>query len=360
MSQIHSQKAVLGKKMDNLSVRLEKPLFLSLAENLIADLSVRSQEIIRKRFGLSAKKGETLENIGNEYDITRERIRQIIAEGRKNISAKSEEESFLKAEEKIIFTIRKNSGIIKESDVIEKFNSDGPEEANAIRFFVVCSKLIFEVEEKGILEKAWVADKSTVGEAKKIIATAEGVIQKEKKLLTDQEIFKKLIADFPQITVEKILSFLKVSVRIKKNKFGRWGMLGWVEVNPKVTRDRIYLILKEQKRPLHFTQIAKLIDEFKLSKKKAHPQTVHNELIKDDRFVLIGRGIYALKEWGYFAGTIREIIKVILEKSGRPMDREDIMQEVLKMRQVKKTTIAINLNNRKYFQKEGELYSIKK
>jgi hypothetical protein len=346
--------------MSQNATRNKKPKFLTLADRMIAGLSERSREIVKKRFGLSSEKGETLEKIGHQYGITRERIRQIISEALKSISEKANQENFLEAEEKIIFTITKNGGIIKESEVIEKFNSDGPEEANAIRFFASCSRRIIEMEEKDILEKSWVLNADIEKEIKKVIAEAQKIIQKEKRLLTDKEIFEKLAVTFPELTQEKAVNYLKVSVRIKKNSFGRWGLSDWMEINPKGTREKVYLILKENKTPLHFTEIAQLIDKFQLGKRKAHPQTVHNELIKDERFVLIGRGIYALREWGYFEGTIREIIELILKKSDKPLTKEEVTEEVLKMRSVKKTTIMINLNNRKFFVKDGEFYSLKK
>jgi DNA-directed RNA polymerase delta subunit len=137
-------------------------------------------------------------------------------------------------------------------------------------------------------------------------------------------------------------------------------MIDWTEISPKGTREKVYLVLKEHQKPLHFIEIAKTIDKFKLGKRKAHPQTVHNELIKDERFILIGRGIYALSEWGYFQGTIKEVIESILEKNKKPMDKNQIIEEVLKIRKVKKTTIMINLNNKNYFKREGEFYLIKK
>ena len=137
-------------------------------------------------------------------------------------------------------------------------------------------------------------------------------------------------------------------------------MTNWAEISPKGTREKVYVILKETKKPLHFTEIAELIDTYKLGARKAHPQTVHNELIKDDRFVLIGRGIYALAEWGYCEGTIKEVLKDILAKSKTPLKREDILSEVLKLRKVKKSTVLINLNNEEIFERRNNLYSLRK
>jgi DNA-directed RNA polymerase delta subunit len=148
--------------------------------------------------------------------------------------------------------------------------------------------------------------------------------------------------------------------KIQKNKFGKWGMAHWMEINPKGTREKIYLILNEVKKPLHFTEIAGLIDKYGLGKRKAHPQTVHNELIKDSRFVLIGRGTYVIGKWGYSQGTIREVLEDILAKSDKPMPKEEILEKVFKVRKVKKTTVMINLNNSKLFERRDNLYSVKK
>ncbi|MFA7319079.1 MAG: sigma factor-like helix-turn-helix DNA-binding protein [Parcubacteria group bacterium] len=358
MSNEHKSKN--NKETGRAKASTEGFSFLLLAEKLLADLTPRSREIIRRRFGLVGDQSETLEKIGQRYEITRERVRQIITEAVKNISQRSGHEDFLSAEEKIVFTIIQNGGIIREVDAIEKIELSSDQEANAVKFFVSCSKNIFEVEEKGLLEKAWVVSLDIIEGIKRLIVEAEKNALKDKELLADEEMLGKLAALIPDIPKEQIMNFLSVSERVKKNKFGKWGIIDWMEVSPKGTREKVYLILKEHKKPLHFTEIAGLIDKYELSKRGAHPQTVHNELIKDERFVLVGRGIYALSEWGYFSGTIRDIIEVILKASGRAMKKEEVIAEVLKMRKVKKTTIMINLNNRKFFKKEGEFYKLKK
>ena len=113
------------------------------------------------------------------------------------------------------------------------------------------------------------------------------------------------------------------------------------------------------KKPLHFREIARLIDEHGLYKlgKKTHPQTVHNELIKDGRFVLVGRGTYALSDWGYRPGTVREVLSSILKDNIEPMSREELLKAVMKVRQVKRSTVIINLNS--FFTKVGKnIYSL--
>jgi len=337
----------------------KNPDFLGLVERIISHLPGRTQEILKKRYGLAQEKRETLEHIGQDYGITRERVRQIISDAKKNVTGKNQDPDFLAAEEVIIFTIEKNNGIMKEAEIVKKFGKDGAREANAIKFFAGCSGNIKTVFEKEIIENSWVVSETIASDLKKIIAEAQKMLAKTGKTHTDREIAKKIELEFSDFSEEKILSFLATSNKIKKNKFGKWGLKHWAEINPKGTREKIYLVLKEKRKPLHFTDIAKHIDEFKLGKKKAHPQTVHNELIKDDRFVLIGRGIYALSEWGYSEGTIKDVIRTILEKSDRPLPKEEILEEVFRVRKVKKTTVMINLNNSKVFEKHNDSYTLR-
>lgn len=339
---------------------LDKFRFSHLVSELISSLSSRSKEIMEKRYGLKKGEGETLEEIGQEYDITRERVRQIIADSIKTISKFISESRFQEMEKSLLFTIEKNNGIIKEKEIVEKFNLDGVLEANAIKFFANCSNRIKMIEEKGILSKSWVLSVDIKKDILRLAQTAQNILEKEKCLLNDKQMAKKLSSEFSEYSLEQILSYLAVLERVKKNIFGKWGVISWPEVSPKGTRDKIYLVLKEENRPLHFTEIAALIDKHGLGKRKAHPQTVHNELIKDNRFILIGRGIYALSEWGYTQGTIKEVLTSILENSQRPLNKEEILQEVFKIRKVKKATVMINLNNNRIFERHKDSYSLKK
>jgi hypothetical protein len=77
-------------------------------------------------------------------------------------------------------------------------------------------------------------------------------------------------------------------------------------------------------------------------------QTVHNELIKDERFVLVGRGLYGLREFGLMPGTAREVIAYVLEEKG-PLHPKDIVKLVRDQRMIKDATIMINLQNKKHF-----------
>ena len=164
--------------------------------------------------------------------------------------------------------------------------------------------------------------------------------------MTLNELDNKLNYEHPDY-IKAIASISKLLATLN----GLWGLTKWPIVNPKNIRDKIFVILESKKEPMHFSDIAREIKESNFKRKNVTIQAIHNELIKDSRFVLIGRGIYALSSWGYKKGTISEIIKSILEKSEAPLTREEIVKQVLKVRKVKETTILLNLQNKTLFKK---------
>jgi DNA-directed RNA polymerase delta subunit len=351
----------MNKNMALKTEKSERHSFFDLANSILESLSERPREIIKKRFGLLGEKEiKTLDSIGKEYKITRERVRQIIADSFRKISKDEKAiEKFAKAENKIILEISGRSGIIKQNEVLMKLSGGDEKERNAAVFFAGCIKNIKTLESKGLIKKAWAVSEDILEKIKEIDQIARQVLEGKKVPIGKKELIEEIFKKISSADKREIEDFLEVLLIVSQNKFGKWGLSFWAEINPKSAKDKIYLILKEIGKPLHFSQIAKKIDEHGLSKKKAHPQTIHNELIKDDRFVLIGRGIYALAEWGYSKGTVREVLEKILTEKGT-LTKGEILQEILKIRKVKETTVMINLNNSKFFVKESGLYKIKK
>jgi DNA-directed RNA polymerase delta subunit len=321
--------------------------FYKAFEKIIGGLSVRSQDIARERFGVGGKPPKTLEEIGGEYDITRERVRQIIRSVMKDVQAKKNQAFFGAAVAYIESTLEENSGIMKESDLLQTLGGGDPKEEGAIRFFLECFSGIHLVKETEEIERSYVLDSFSLEEWTKAKNAAITLFKKQDRLLGSDELSDQLARTLAAKQRGKTLfHFLAVAKEIQCNVFGKWGLASWSDVQPKGTREKAYLILKMSGKPLHFREITKLIDQYGLqkSKRKTHPQTVHNELIKDKRFVLVGRGTYALSEWGYKRGTVREVLEDILKENNQPMKRSEIIKKVLEVRQVKTSTIIINLN----------------
>ena len=311
----------------------------------------REQEIISRRFGLAGNR-ETLEQIGESLSITRERVRQLEKAVliRLQISAEENEISELAAAEKLLVRNLTEMGrVARISDLADKVygRKTTVSEKTGIHFIATFSKSLTVVEENDRYYPAvGIAEYGSSLDIKEKVDEIVNVIKANKAPMTIEELDNKLDYEHPDY-IKAMASISKLLATLN----GVWGLTKWPSVNPKNIRDKIFVILETKKEPMHFSDIAKEISESNFKRKNVTVQAIHNELIKDDRFVLIGRGIYALNSWGYKKGTISEIIKSILEKAGKPLTREEIVKQVLKVRKVKETTILLNLQNKALFKK---------
>ena len=311
----------------------------------------REKEIISRRFGLNGTK-ETLEQIGEMLSITRERVRQLEKAIliRLQISAEENQIPELAAAEKILIRNLTETGrVARLSDLADKVygRKATASEKTGIYFIATFAKNLTIVEENDKYHAA--IGITEYGDSKVIRARVDEIVRilKENKApMTLDELDNKLDYEHPD-HIKAVASISKLLASLN----GLWGLAKWPSVNPKNIRDKIFVILEMKKEPMHFSDIAKEIKESSFKRKNVTIQAIHNELIKDSRFILIGRGIYALSSWGYKKGTISEIIRSILEKSDEPMTREEIVKQVLKVRKVKETTILLNLQNKKLFKK---------
>jgi len=326
-------------------ISMTKFNYSQICSNLLKDLPQRQKEVLFRRFALSAKisdggeaKRETLESIGKEFGITRERVRQI----EKDAISRLKPEITDKKYQKIFQYFRdyfKKSGDLKKEDslLLELVGGKKQTGKNQIFFLLNLNEQFERAGETDDFYSLWTINQNSLGAAKRVI----GVIYEKLKKIGEPLQFKELAA-LDSSDPKKLISYLEISKKIQKNSEGFFGLHDWPEINPRGVKDKAYLVFKKENKPLHFTAVAGLIDS-------ALPQTVHNELIKDSRFVLVGRGIYALKEWGYERGYVKDVIFQVLKSAQKPLDKEEILEKVLKQRIVKENTVLLNLSNKNYF-----------
>jgi hypothetical protein len=336
-----------------------------LIADVLSALKERDRKILSHRYGLDGQDTKTLAAIGQEQNLTRERVRQIEKDLIRNLRKTSlKSPSFVSAKDFLLNVITEHGRIIAEENLFLILNISEPKEQKAVVFML---HLIEELENflHENYKKSWVTvlfnDKilhEFMQESKKIITTSGKPVPTEEFL----ENFKK--TDFyrtnqENLTDKVILNFLELAIEIEKNVYGHWGLSVWKDINPKDVGDKAYLVMKYHKKPEHYSAITELINKQKFDSRTAYKETVHNELIKDSRFILIGRGIYALSEWGYKPGVVADVITEVLKEAGHPLSREKIIEEVFKKRVVKKNTILVGLSNKKLFQKVGKnLYAL--
>lgn len=327
-----------------------------IINKVLESMTPRQKEFLLGRFGIKDGEKKTLQKLGDQYGITRERVRQIETEG-----LKIAREKFKKSDGPELIEITKNhlkilGGARRDDYLVEDLKKLLKEQSlnkNQLRFlFEIANSPAYQVENDDFYG-FWYLDKQTIKKIENFIQKAVKIFEdkKEELLFGGQAnaVFAKASAaggvdDFIGT------NYLLLSKNFATNPYNNIGLSHWDEVSPKTSRAKAYLALKKYGKPLHFQELAKLINAQKFNQKQVYPQTIHNELIKDPRFVLVGRGIYGLKEQGYHPGTAKEVLRKILKTKG-PMSTEGIIKEAAKQRMLRENTILINLHNKKYFKK---------
>ncbi len=330
-----------------------------VTKKITTHLGDRAGDVIMNRFGLTADgKRKTLEEIGKKYNITRERVRQVedaaLTSIKKSDAFKSEQAVF----DELRNVINKLGSIVAEHELLPYISKDKSTQ-NHIHFFLVLGDAFKKHKEDDHFHTRWsVNDQmaSTVHDSlRKLYASLS-----DEDLVPETEMIKKFFDQMKDVAehykvAEIAKRWLSMSKAVGKNPLGEWGRASSPNVRTRGVKDYAFLVMRRHGSPMHFKEVADAIS--KVFGKKIHYATCHNELIKDPRFILVGRGMYALAEWGYKEGIARVVIRDILKREG-PLSKEDVVDRVMKERYFKKNTILVNLVNPKYFKKtKNGLYS---
>jgi hypothetical protein len=331
----------------------------AVSKKLLTTLNPRTREIVVNRYGLEKENRMTLEAIGKTYDITRERVRQIENFALASIKKSKEykEHSFVFDELKSI--IKDLGSVISEEHLMKHISKD-PIIQNHIMLYLALGDEFTKHKEDDSFNAHFTTDGKTASHVRESLTKLYSSIN-ENDLVTEEEVFNRFMGHLTELVSEYkdnkdiIYRYLALSKVIGKNQLHEWGRMTSPHVKARGIKDYAYLIMRRAARPMHFKEVAAEIN--KTFGKKAHVATCHNELIKDSRFVLVGRGMYGLKDWGHTGGVVRDVIAEVLKEAGRPLPKEEVITRVLAKRIVKPNTVLVNLQNAKYFRKVAGEYT---
>lgn len=334
-------------------------------EDLFMVLSPKEKEVVIKRFALEGKDRWTLERIGQKFGVTRERIRQIEKIALNKLRRTSTTTKLSVPTNLALQVLNKNGGVMAEEELVDEVQSSLGEtseiDGNIIKLALVIHPEIFRIKKSDATHPYYHTKSVAPKDVENVRKQTIQLLNKKGDVVTEGKLISDLALNFTSeeetYTPEFTISSIKTDQRLRKTENG-WGLMTWRHVNPKSIRDKAYIILKKVKNPLHFGEIAEKIKAAKFDQKSVTVQAVHNELIRYDQFVLVGRGLYGLKEWGYKEGTVSDIIEDLLKKK-TPLSKQEITSGVLKQRHVKKGTISLNLQKNKHFVRVGRaLYAL--
>lgn len=323
-----------------------------VTKRIISPLAARASDVIMSRFGLTPDgKKKTLEEIGKKYNITRERVRQVedvaLHSIKKSPAFKAEQAVF----DELKVLVHKLGSIVAEHELLPYISKDKATQ-NHINFFIeLCDSFKKHREDAHFHTRFSVDDQMTERVHEALRKLYAGL--KDEDLIPETEMIKKFFEHMGTLSEhyrdEEIAKrWLSMSKTVAKNPLGEWGKASSPNIRIRGVKDYAYLVMRKSGSPMHFREVADAIS--KTFNRKIHYATCHNELIKDSRFVLVGRGMYALAEWGYKKGIAREVIADILKREG-PLPKDEVIKRVNKERYFKTNTILVNLVNPKYFKK---------
>ncbi|OGI64637.1 hypothetical protein A3H53_03380 [Candidatus Nomurabacteria bacterium RIFCSPLOWO2_02_FULL_40_10] len=323
-----------------------------VTKRIISPLAERASDVIMSRFGLNADgKRKTLEEIGKKYNITRERVRQV-----EDVALKAIKKSDAYKKEQAVFDelkqlVHKLGTIVAEHELLPYISKDKATQ-NHINFFLELSDVFKKHREDDHFHTRFSVDDEMTGKVHEALRKLYTSLN-DQDLIPETEMIKRFFDHLGELSEqyrdeEIARRWLSMSKTVAKNPLGEWGRASSPNIRTRGIKDYAYLVMRKSGSPMHFREVADAIS--KTFNKKTHYATCHNELIKDPRFVLVGRGMYALAEWGYKKGIAREVIADILKREG-PLSKEEVIKRVNKERYFKTNTILVNLVNPKYFKK---------
>jgi len=327
---------------------------------LLNALSEREKNILAARYGLDNGEVDTLEKIGGKLHLTRERVRQIEKAAISKLRKIEPPRELNRTTDLIRGLLESTGGIMTEEGLISTLLPAKTETLEKDILFVFQLSPDFTLlADSRSHKKSWVLATADLKQIKAVIDAAIETLKELRQAVSVPALLMKAAAKFPDAGLGRLSdsvfeNYLTISKRADRNIFDLWGLAEWPDIRPKDVGDKAYLVLKKSGEPRHYHVITDLINRQKFDVKTAQNETVHNELIKDERFILVGRGIYALKEWGYRGGTVGDVIEQILRRSNRALGRQEIINAVLEQRLVKKNTIVVGLSNKSRFKKTPE------
>lgn len=322
-------------------------------------LTEKESKVIERRFALQGQPRQTLEKIGKHFNVTRERIRQIesIALGKLKRTVRTTKLDDVNKIAKSV--LQSNGGLMREDDlitaVLKRIQGSSEVDGSVLRLsFTIDSELI-SGNRSNTFVPFWRLESLSMDDIMKIVNSIVKTLKKRKSCMDSDEMISSIqklnLFENRMPSTELVESCLRIDERLKNITEG-WGLTEWRFVRPRSIRDKVEIILKKSGEPLHFMDIANKIREAGFDHKNVTVQAVHNELIRYPQFVLVGRGLYALKEWGYESGTVADVIERILKEKGA-LSKKEIIAEVAKQRTVKVGTISLNLQKMPYFKRVG-------
>lgn len=328
--------------------------FDMLMKRLLGLLSKKEKDVIERRFAIGHSQRETLDRIGKRYSVTRERIRQIESVAIQKLIRISQDKSIRVLHDLAQQTLEAHGGAMFEdlliSEMLKHIDEPSTVDINSLKFTLKVSRSVQKQEKNQFHRTFWHVNDTAASVIKAAMKDIKKFLSQQKTVQSFEKINEALQDKYPETLLQ---SAMHIDWNLMEVESGMWGLKSWRFINPRSIKDCIQIVLKNNEKPMHFSDIMQAITADFPDRKKVTPQASHNELIRHEEFVLVGRGLYGLREWGMAAGTVCDLIRSVLIENKEAMKRQDIIQKVLEKRDVRLGTISLSLQKYPFFKRVG-------
>ncbi len=332
------------------TITLDNKKIESSFQNVLESLSDKEKSVLENRVWVNWER-LTLASIWKKFSptITRERVRQIENSGIKKLWRIITNTDLVIIQSKSKELIELNWWLIWKpkliNELIKSLNLPSNINSHIIEIVVQADYDLLKSKPRLWTETYFHVPKISKQLVESIHSEAIKILKKRRDVMQQVSLYEQVKSNLKvECSITLINSIMDVFEDIVTWENNLIGLERWKILNPKTLKDKAIYIMKKEKVPMHFIDVSNKISEHLNEKVKIN--TIHNELIRNNEFVLIWRWLYALKEWGFKSWTVLDVIIETLKKKGEAMNTEDIIKSVLKVRDVKKTTIYMNLQNK--------------
>lgn len=179
----------------DLETTISSSILTENVQILLGCLKERPREILERRFGLSGQDPMVLGKIGDEFNVTRERIRQIESDSFKKLREAQKNKNFNRIESAALQTIKEAGGFCEKKELKKQIKKNVTQkQRNQLMFILNSSKKIKFKKGKLNMKGFWFASEDDRIDAD--VASVHDYIVKyikeEKRPVTFSRILKKV------------------------------------------------------------------------------------------------------------------------------------------------------------------------
>ncbi len=300
----------------------------------------RNQEIFLKRLCFQEGKLPTLEELGIQFDVSRERIRQILKRGTLKFRIKGNIDRLKNFWLRLDTLVQMGGGIIHlgalPAALQAEFNWPTAPYSLALGQFLLLRSTTSPLKKEDDLLKIesncfsckhplqWLHDLDFEKNESIHIEVVATTLSDKCSMSCP---WKQPVTYFHRAFIKHIIEQTEGRLTFHEELILPYD--SWIGIYSNNLEEVACHVLEKQERPMHFTKIAEIISRTNNNFSALTTRNIHASIMRYEQIEIINRGIYGLKSWGL--GGYRSVstaIEQLIDKKGIPQKKQQIIQQL--------------------------------